>query len=128
MTTSSNPFAGSELLARLARRDAALARQAMAMSPLPNGSLRDLLLDELRMELRRGSRTQCRLSRTEFSAVADAGEDAGSRRHPPSAREPARPARMDGRSLDVHMSNLRRKIGEGYIRTVRGVGYAVERQ
>jgi len=30
--------------------------------------------------------------------------------------------------LDVHMSNLRRKIGEGYIRTVRGVGYVVDRQ
>lgn len=30
--------------------------------------------------------------------------------------------------LDVHMSNLRRKIGEGYIRTVRGVGYVIDRQ
>ncbi|KQP20736.1 response regulator [Pseudorhodoferax sp. Leaf265] len=28
--------------------------------------------------------------------------------------------------LDVHMSNLRRKIGEGYIRTVRGVGYVID--
>jgi len=25
------------------------------------------------------------------------------------------------------MSHLRRKIGEGYIRTVRGVGYVVEK-
>jgi two-component system response regulator QseB len=30
--------------------------------------------------------------------------------------------------LDVHMSNLRKKIGEGYIRTVRGVGYVIDRQ
>ena len=30
-----------------------------------------------------------------------------------------------GQTLDVHMSNLRRKIGDGYIRTVRGVGYMV---
>jgi two-component system, OmpR family, response regulator QseB len=29
--------------------------------------------------------------------------------------------------LDVHMSNLRRKIGEGYVRTVRGVGYVIDR-
>lgn len=29
-------------------------------------------------------------------------------------------------SLDVHMTNLRRKIGEGYIRTVRGVGYVID--
>eukprot|EP01032_Pedospumella_encystans_P014960 gene14959-17155_t len=28
-------------------------------------------------------------------------------------------------SLDVHMANLRRKIGEGYVRTVRGVGNKV---
>ena len=30
--------------------------------------------------------------------------------------------------LDVHISNLRRKIGPGYIRTVRGVGYVIDRQ
>lgn len=28
--------------------------------------------------------------------------------------------------LDVHMSNLRRKIGPGYVRTVRGIGYVVD--
>ncbi|NVE00953.1 response regulator [Massilia sp. BJB1822] len=31
-------------------------------------------------------------------------------------------------SLDVHMANLRRKIGEGYVRTVRGVGYVIDQQ
>ena len=31
-------------------------------------------------------------------------------------------------TLDVHMGNLRRKIGEGYIRTVRGVGYVIDQQ
>jgi DNA-binding response OmpR family regulator len=30
--------------------------------------------------------------------------------------------------LDVHISNLRKKIGEGYIRTIRGVGYVIDRQ
>jgi len=29
----------------------------------------------------------------------------------------------DDHVVDVHLSNLRRKIGAGYIRTVRGVGY-----
>lgn len=29
--------------------------------------------------------------------------------------------------LDVHISNLRKKIGDGYIRTVRGVGYSIDR-
>lgn len=31
-------------------------------------------------------------------------------------------------TLDVHMANLRRKIGDGYIRTVRGVGYVIDQQ
>lgn len=29
-------------------------------------------------------------------------------------------------ALDVHMANLRRKIGDGYVRTVRGVGYVMD--
>jgi len=32
----------------------------------------------------------------------------------------------DSQSLDVHISNLRRKIGADVIRTVRGVGYVVD--
>ncbi len=34
----------------------------------------------------------------------------------------------DSNVLDVHISNLRRKIGEGIVRTVRGVGYVIDRQ
>ncbi len=33
----------------------------------------------------------------------------------------------DGATLDVHISNLRKKIGDGHIRTVRGVGYMMQR-
>lgn len=29
-------------------------------------------------------------------------------------------------AFDVHMGNLRRKIGDGYVRTVRGVGYVID--
>jgi two-component system response regulator QseB len=29
-------------------------------------------------------------------------------------------------ALDVHMANLRRKLGEGVVRTVRGVGYVID--
>lgn len=29
-------------------------------------------------------------------------------------------------ALDVHMGNLRRKIGDGYVRTVRGVGFVID--
>ena len=32
----------------------------------------------------------------------------------------------DSVSLDMHMSNLRRKLGAGIIRTIRGVGYAID--
>ena len=32
----------------------------------------------------------------------------------------------EGQSLDVHISNLRRKIGPGLIRTVRGIGYVID--
>lgn len=32
----------------------------------------------------------------------------------------------DGQSLDVHISNLRRKVGSNLIRTVRGVGYVID--
>lgn len=31
-------------------------------------------------------------------------------------------------SLDVHMANLRRKLGEGVVRTVRGVGYVIDQR
>lgn len=31
-------------------------------------------------------------------------------------------------ALEVHVSNLRRKIGPGYIRTVRGIGYVIDSQ
>ena len=34
----------------------------------------------------------------------------------------------DGATLDVHISNLRKKIGDGFIRTVRGVGYMIHRE
>jgi len=33
----------------------------------------------------------------------------------------------DSNVLDVQISSLRKKLGEGYIRTVRGVGYVMER-
>jgi two-component system response regulator QseB len=29
-------------------------------------------------------------------------------------------------TLDVHIANLRRKIGDGYIRTVRGIGFVID--
>jgi len=33
---------------------------------------------------------------------------------------------VGGRTIDVHIRKLRSKIGEGYIETVKGVGYRFE--
>lgn len=32
----------------------------------------------------------------------------------------------DPKTLDVHMFNLRKKIGEGFVRTIRGIGYILQ--
>lgn len=32
----------------------------------------------------------------------------------------------EGKTLDVHVFNLRKKIGDGFIRTVRGIGYMLQ--
>ncbi|WP_397532724.1 response regulator transcription factor [Roseateles sp.] len=118
------PFAGSELLARLR----AVIRRSLGTDAADQAAewmLRDLVLDEPRMEVRRGIE-RLPLSRTEFSlllTLVKMPDRVVTRRQ----LENRAPCQMDGRSLDVHISNLRRKIGEGYIRTVRGVGYLVER-
>ncbi|MEH0166265.1 response regulator transcription factor [Paucibacter sp. JuS9] len=118
------PFAGSELLARL-RAVTRRSLPADADEAAAEWQLRDLVLDEPRMEVRRGIE-RVSLSRTEFSlllTLVKLPDRVVTRRQ----LESRAPCQMDGRSLDVHISNLRRKIGEGYIRTVRGVGYLVER-
>jgi DNA-binding response OmpR family regulator len=35
---------------------------------------------------------------------------------------------VDSNSIEVHVHNLRRKLGPGLIRTVRGVGYVFSRE
>lgn len=114
------PFEIPELLARLR----AVVRRATgrdAAAGAEQWTLRDLALDARRMELTRAGQPVS-LSRTEFALLHAL------------LKEPDRVltrAELEGRvlpfsegqTLDVHMSNLRKKIGEGYIRTVRGVGY-----
>ena len=34
----------------------------------------------------------------------------------------------ESNALEVHVSNLRRKVGADLIRTVRGVGYVIDKQ
>ncbi len=119
------PFAGPELLARLR----AVARRAgidgEEDTPF-QWQIKDLVLDEQRMVLRRAGE-RINLSRTEFSillTLLKLHDRVVTRRQ----LESCALNQSDGRSLDVHISNLRRKLGEGYIRTVRGIGYLIEQK
>ncbi|MGN6828306.1 response regulator transcription factor [Paucibacter sp. M5-1] len=118
------PFASAELLARLR---AVTRRAAGAAADLPHEwRLKDLTLDEHRMVLMRAEE-RINLSRTEFAillALLKLPDRVITRRQ----LEAKALTHTDGRSLDVHIFNLRRKLGEGYIRTVRGVGFLVESQ
>lgn len=117
------PFAVSELLARLR----AVVRRATGWNESGESvwKIKDLVLDDRRMVLCR-SGVPVVLSKTEFAllhALMRYPDRVLTRRELEAWALP----HSEGQALDVHMSHLRRKIGEGYIRTVRGVGYVVEK-
>ncbi|MCV2370494.1 response regulator transcription factor [Roseateles oligotrophus] len=118
------PFAGPELLARLraVARRSGLAQE----SDMQAWEVKDLKLDERRMVLTRGD-TVINLSKTEFTillTLLKLPDRVVTRRELEARALP----NADSHALDVHMFNLRKKIGEGYVRTVRGVGFVVERK
>lgn len=84
----------------------------------------DLVLDETRMLTSVGDQ-QVTLSPTEFNLLRDLLRNRNRVRTRRQLEATAMPD-SEGQSLDVHMSNLRRKIGPGVIRTVRGVGYVID--
>ena len=117
------PFASAELLARLR----ALVRRATGWNELGESvwKAKDLVLDDRRMSLTRADVT-IDLSKTEFALLHALMRNLNrvlTRRD----LEAHASLPTEGQSLDVHMSNLRRKIGDGYIRTVRGIGFLVEK-
>jgi two-component system response regulator QseB/two-component system response regulator BasR len=117
------PFAASELLARLR----AVVRRATGWNEAGESvwRLQDLVLDDKRITVARAG-VPVVLSRTEFALLHELMRNADrvmTRRELEARALP----QSEGQALDVHMSNLRRKIGEGYIHTVRGVGYRVEK-
>jgi len=117
------PFALTELLARLR----AVMRRATGWSENgePVWKVKDLVLDDKRMLLTRGG-VNVVLSKTEFAllhALMRYPDRVLTRRELEARALP----HSEGAALDVHMSHLRQKIGEGYIRTVRGVGYVVDK-
>jgi DNA-binding response OmpR family regulator len=117
------PFVVSELLARVR----AVVRRATGWTESGEQvwKVKDLVLDDRRMQLTRAGASVL-LSKTEFAllhALMRNPDRVLTRRELESRALP----HSEGAALDVHMSHLRQKIGEGYIRTVRGVGYVVDK-
>ena len=115
------PFDTSELDARL--------RAILRRTRTPSNSEDALELGELRMDLaaRRAylANQQLHLSPTEFELLRTLMASQGrvlTRRQIEAQAMPE----SEGESLDVHISNLRRKVGASAIRTVRGVGYVMD--
>jgi DNA-binding response OmpR family regulator len=134
------PFSPRELVARVA----ALLRRVERAAALAAGSEpRDLVVGDLHVDRAhrrvtvavRGRDHEPDLTRTEFDLLWALARRAGevvdrstllveALRWSPPAASAASPAAV--RSVDSHVKAVRRKIGRDRIRTVAGVGYALE--
>ncbi len=118
------PFALAELLSRiraLARRSFGFEGEAITLRGL-------VLVEATQRATVDGAAVE--LSRSEFlllSTLLKRADRVVTRR---TLEEQVLPGGLNNESnvLDVHISNLRKKIGDGYVRTVRGVGYVIDRQ
>jgi two-component system response regulator QseB/two-component system response regulator BasR len=110
------PFDMAELLARLR----AVLRRAHQASVQPGLRQRGgIVLDERRLAVTCDGHPVA-LSRTEFNLLLALMRDD---RVVPRGELEDRALSGVSLTLDVHMSNLRKKVGEQRVRTVRGVGY-----
>ena len=118
------PFALAELLSRIR----ALARRTYGFEG-ETLELRGLMLNEATQRATVGGQT-VDLSRCEFLLLATLLKRADRVVTRRTLEEHVIPGGLDNEStvLDVHISNLRRKIGDSYVRTVRGVGYVIDRE
>ena len=117
------PFEIPELLVRLR---AIVRRSGGAADAESQWALQDLVVEERRMQVTRAG-APITLSRTEFTLLLTLVKQSDRVLTRVELERRALPF-SEGQTLDVHISNLRRKIGDGYIRTVRGVGYMVQRE
>ncbi len=122
------PFGLRELLARI---EVALRHSSTAQTPGENTLLRaaDIEIDEAGHEVRRGGE-RIPLSPTEFALLALMARNAGKalKRSRIIQELELAEASEEARALDVHVRNLRKKLGMrpdggAYVETVRGVGY-----
>ena len=116
------PFELAELLSRVR----ALARRSYGFDG-DTISVRGLSLHEPTRRVTAQGRS-VELSRTEYELLAALLKRAGRivTRHVLEEQVLPGPVAADSNVLDVHMSNLRRKIGDGFVRNVRGVGYIID--
>ncbi len=117
------PFALAELVSRvraLARRSYGLIGETLV--------IRNLTLHEATMRVMVDARP-VELSKSEFELLRLLVKRADRVLTRRMLEEQVLPGGLGNESnvLDVHISNLRRKIGSGFIRTVRGVGFVVDR-
>lgn len=115
------PFAFEELLARLR----VVLRRSRQYRPAEL-SCGGLTLDPSGMSATLHARS-LELSRTEFLILVALMKRTG-RVVTRTQLESAALSSPGGNSLDMHMSNIRKKIGMGFIRTVRGVGYVLHEE
>ncbi|TFW28831.1 response regulator [Duganella callida] len=117
------PFEIPELLARLRAIVRRVNGQHEGAESLWTSG--ELVLDEGRRLVTRAG-APVALSRTEFALLLTLMKESGRVLTRAELEQGVLP-HSEGQTLDVHISNLRKKIGERVIRTVRGVGYMVQR-
>ncbi len=115
------PFATEELLARLRAVVRRGGNWLDTDAKLQSGAL---VLDEQRVTVTKDGQA-VQLSPTEFALLRELLRHKNRVRTRRQLEAAAMPD-SDSQSLDVHISNLRRKTQRDFIRTVRGVGYVIE--
>ena len=116
------PFAVEELVSRVRAVVRRMARQAVAV-----WRFGDLSVDPQRRECRVGD-TVVALSPREFEVLATLARSSGRvvpKHRLAQALQPLGDA-VDFNALEVHVHNLRRKVGATRVKTVRGVGYLLD--
>ena len=117
------PFEIPELLVRLR----AIVRRSFGAHEDNLWMAGDIVMDESRMSVTRAG-APVTLSKTEFALLLTLMKQANRVLTRVELERRVLPhSEGQTQTLDVHIFNLRRKVGEGVIRTVRGVGYMVQR-
>lgn len=117
------PFAAPELFARLRVIERRLGTASTHLIRCG-----DVELDTTAMQLQSGGRS-ISLSRREYVLLKELMESAGrvKTREQLEASLYSWGEEVASNALEVHISNLRKKLPDEFIRTVRGVGYSVAR-